>query len=76
MKRAKTKIAIIFGYVGEKYFACNGTICRKPTVEVATSPAPCRLDLRREMGEDVMQSLVGREPRTDKGVHALKNSFQ
>jgi len=76
-KRPKRKVAIIFGYVGERYCGLQWNHDpTNPTIEEELMHALHRAGFIADenMGTDMMQKLGWeRASRTDKGVHALKN---
>jgi tRNA pseudouridine(38-40) synthase len=76
-KYPKKKLAIVFGYVGEKYCGLQWNHDpTHPTVEevLLGTLNRCGLISAANMGPQVMQKLGWeRASRTDKGVHALKN---
>ncbi|KEG15667.1 tRNA pseudouridine38-40 synthase [Trypanosoma grayi] len=77
-KRPKRKVAIIFGYVGERYCGLQWNhLPDYPTVEEELLRALHRTDMISKENyeqEKVQQKLNWeRASRTDKGVHALRN---
>ncbi|CBH15253.1 hypothetical protein, conserved [Trypanosoma brucei gambiense DAL972] len=79
-KRPKRKVAIIFGYIGERYCGLQWNhLPNYPTVEEELLRALRRADMISEENyaqQKVQQKLNWeRASRTDKGVHALRNVF-
>nr|CCC93475.1 conserved hypothetical protein [Trypanosoma congolense IL3000] len=77
-KRPKRKVAIIFGYIGERYCGLQWNhLPNYPTVEEELLRALHRTNMISEENysqEKVQQKLNWeRASRTDKGVHALRN---
>ncbi|CCW67633.1 unnamed protein product [Phytomonas sp. Hart1] len=76
--RPKRKVAIVFGYIGEKYCGLQWNHQPNyPTIEEALLKAMFECDLisLENFSSSKVQQLIGfeRASRTDKGVHALRN---
>ncbi|CAD2216949.1 tRNA pseudouridine38-40 synthase [Angomonas deanei] len=76
--RSKRKVAIVFGYVGERYCGLQWNHRPEyPTIEEALLKALYETDMisLANISTRKVQQLIGfeRASRTDKGVHALRN---
>ncbi|CCW60487.1 unnamed protein product [Phytomonas sp. EM1] len=76
--RPKRKVALVFGYIGEKYCGLQWNhLPNYPTIEESLLKAMFECDLisAENFRSAKVQQLIGfeRASRTDKGVHALRN---